>query len=157
MPDTRPGWWPQPSDAAEQRGPVVHALFRLSRKNRAMVGEALRPLGLFPGQELLLLQLNDGECRSQADLVDTLGLDPSTVTKMLQRLERTGVVERRHSEDDRRVVLVSLTETGCAAREAVEEVWQALEDSTVRTLSERQRRQLLDLLRRVEDGLGPIS
>jgi DNA-binding MarR family transcriptional regulator len=136
---------------------VVHALFRLSRKNRAMVGEALRPLGLFPGQELLLLQLSNGDCRSQADLVDALGLDHSTVTKMLQRLERTGVVERRQSEEDRRVVLVSLTETGRAARRAVEELWQALEDSTVRTLTERQRTQLLDLLRKVEDGLGPAS
>ncbi len=119
-----------------------------------MGGEALRPLGLFPGQELLLLQLNDGECRSQAELVDALGLDHSTVTKMLQRLERSGVVERRQSEDDRRVVLVSLTDEGCAARHAVEGVWQSLEDSTVSTLSERQRAQLLDLLRKVERGLG---
>src|SRR5579875_1256482 len=51
MPPAPSGWWPQPSDVAEQRGPVVHALFRLSRKNRAMVGDALRPLGLYPGQE----------------------------------------------------------------------------------------------------------
>ncbi len=132
----------------------MHALFRLSRKNRAMVGEALRPLGLFPGQELLLLQLNDGERRSQAELVDALGIDHSTVTKMLQRLERSGVVERCQSEDDRRVVLVSLTEQGCVARRAVEGVWQALEESTVSMLSERQRAQLLELLRKIEQGLG---
>lgn len=132
---------------------MVHALFRLSRKNRAMVGEALRPLGLFPGQELLLLQLNNDDCRSQADLVDALGIDHSTVTKMLQRLERSGVVERRQSEDDRRVVLVSLTEQGRAGRRAVEAVWQALEDSTVGPLTERERTQLLTLLRKVEQGL----
>ena len=51
------GWWPRESGVAEQRGPIVHALFRISRKNRAMAAEYLRPIGLHPGQELLLLQL----------------------------------------------------------------------------------------------------
>ena len=51
-----------------------------------MAAEYLRPLGLYPGQELLLLQLAEGERRSQQELVDALGIDHSTVTKMLQRL-----------------------------------------------------------------------
>ena len=138
---------------AERRGPLVHALFRISRKNRAMAAEYLRPLGLYPGQELLLLQLPDGECRSQAELVDALGLDHSTVTKMLQRLERAGVVTRRQSQEDRRVVLVHLTDEGCARRRAVEDMWARLEAATSSALSERQRTQLLGLLRRVEAHL----
>ncbi len=138
---------------AEQAGPLVHALFRISRKNRAVAAEYLRPLGLYPGQELLLLQLPDGECRSQAALVDALGLDHSTVTKMLQRLERAGVVARRQSQDDRRVVLVHLTEEGCAHRRAAEDMWARLEAATSGALSERQRTQLLGLLRRVEAHL----
>jgi len=138
---------------AEQRGPLVHALFRISRKNRAMAAEYLRPLGLYPGQELLLLQLPDGERRSQQELVDALGLDHSTVTKMLQRLERAGVVARHQSAQDRRVVLVELTADGRAHRRAVEQMWARMEEATSGALSERQRAQLLGLLRRVEAHL----
>ena len=98
----------------------MHAVFRISPKNRAMAAEYLRPLGLYPGQELLLLLLllllAEGERRSQQELVDALGIDHSTVTKMLQRLERAGVVARQQSADGRRVVLVHLTEEGCVRR-----------------------------------------
>ena len=38
----------------------------------------------------------------QADLIDTLGVDPSTMTKMLQRLQRTGNVTRTTDPADRR-------------------------------------------------------
>lgn len=44
--------------------------------------------GLYPGQELLMMALGEWGERRQADLIRTLALDPSTVTKMLQRLER---------------------------------------------------------------------
>ena len=72
------------------------------------------------------------------------------MTKMLPRLERAGVVARRQSADDRRVVLVHLTEEGCAHRRAVEDMWARLEAATSGALLERQHTQLLGLLRRVE-------
>ena len=150
---SRRGRWPQGSDVAESCGPVVHALFRLSRKNRAMAADLLRPLGLFPGQELLLLQMPEGECRSQHDLVDALGLDHSTVTKMVQRLERAGVLTREPSGRDRRVMMVRLTDQGVEQRRAVEEMWSQMEQATTADLSDRQRAQLLGLLRRIEAGL----
>ena len=153
----RLGWWPRQSDIAEQKGPLVHAVFRISRKNRAMAAEYLRPLGLYPGQELLLLQLAEGERRSQQELVDALSIDHSTVTKMLQRLERAGVVARQQSADDRRVVLVHLTEEGCVHRRAVEEIWARMEAATSGGLSEEQHAQLLELLRRVEAHLDQLD
>jgi len=137
----------------------VHAVFRISPKNRAMAAEYLRPLGLYPGQELLLLLLllAEGERRSQQELVDALGIDHSTVTKMLQRLERAGVVARQQSADDRRVVLVHLTEEGCVQRRAVEEMWARIEAATSGGLSEEEHAQLLGLLRRVEAHLDQLD
>jgi MarR family transcriptional regulator, organic hydroperoxide resistance regulator len=122
-----------------------------------MAAAYLRPLGLYPGQELLLLQLAEGERRSQQELVDALGIDHSTVTKMLQRLERAGVVARQQSTDDRRVVLVRLTEDGCVHRRAVEEMWIRMEAATSGGLSEEQHAQLLGLLHRVEAHLDQLD
>ncbi len=64
----RRGTWPSSSPLAEAHGPIVHTIFRISRKNRAMVANLLRPLGLYPGQELLMMQLWEHKARSQADL-----------------------------------------------------------------------------------------
>ena len=90
-------------------------------------------------------------------LVDALGIDHSTVTKMLQRLERSGVVARQQSADDRRVVLVHLTEEGCVQRRAVEEMWARIEAATSGGLSEEEHAQLLGLLRRVEAHLDQLD
>ena len=145
--------WPRPAGVAEQAGPVVHAVFRLSRLNRMMIGGALRELGLAPGQELLLMQLWDRDGCSQSDLVDRLGLDPSTVTKMLQRLERDGWVCRSPSGDDGRVTIVSLTAAGRGLQCHVTRLWGELERETVRSLSDDERRSLLGLLTKMEQSL----
>ena len=145
--------WPRRAAVAEQAGPVVHAVFRLSRLNRMMISGALRELGLAPGQELLLMQLWDRDGCSQSDLVDRLGLDPSTVTKMLQRLERDGWVCRSPSEDDRRVTIVGLTAAGRGLRCDVTRLWGELERETVRSLSDGERRSLLALLTKMEQSL----
>lgn len=144
---------PQPSAIAEEAGPTVHAIFRLSRANKTMIGGHLRELGLAPGQELLLLQLWDRDDCTQTDLVERLGIDPSTVTKMLQRLERDGWVRRCRSGDDGRATLVTLTDAGRDLRYHVTALWRDLERETVGGLSPDEREQLLALLRKVESGI----
>lgn len=145
---------PPDHSLADDHGPVVHAISRVSRTNRTMIGALLRPLGLFPGQEVLMMQLFERDARPQTDLVRSLGLDPSTVTKMLQRMERAGWISRTQSPDDRRVVIITLTDSGHELRGDVERAWRELEDRTVAGLSVRQRDQLGSLLRRVEQNLS---
>ena len=145
--------WPRTTPVAERTGATVHAVFRLSRMHKTIIGRLLRELGLAPGQELLLLQLWDRDRCSQADLVERLGLDPSTVTKMLQRLERDGWVGREPSPSDRRVMVVTLTAAGRDLQGAVTTLWSELEGETVKTLTPDEREEFLRLLRKVEGGL----
>lgn len=138
------------SDLAMGYGPVVHAIARVARMNRTLIGNLLRPLGVFPGQELLLMQLFERDGRSQADLVRSLDLDPSTVTKMLQRMERSGWIERAKHEHDRRVLLITLTDRGRALRDEVSGAWERVEEATVACLSEDERSLLKELLSRID-------
>lgn len=87
----------------------------------------LRELGLYPNQELLLMELEGVESRSQSDLVRTLMLDHSTVAKSLRRMEAAGLVARRPSASDRRAMEVSLTERGVDLLERIHAVWAQLE------------------------------
>jgi len=53
------------------------------------------------------------------DLGRRAGLEPSTMTGLLDRMERDGLVERRADAADRRVLKIFLTATGASIRESV--------------------------------------
>ncbi|MEU9474786.1 MarR family transcriptional regulator [Streptomyces sp. NPDC048191] len=139
--------------AAARGGPVSHALSRVARLHRTAAGALLRELGLYPGQELVMMSLWESGPARQSDLIRMLGLDPSTVTKMLQRLEQAGHVRRLPDPADRRAVLVEATESGTRLLTEVERAWGALEDRSLAGLAPAEREQLLTLLGRVEANL----
>lgn len=76
--------------------------------------QAARKAGLTPSQHLLLLQIagsDDGES-TISGLVEKLALTQSAVTELVQRAEAGGLVRRKGSPADGRVVYLSLTPEG---------------------------------------------
>ncbi|WAL68812.1 MarR family transcriptional regulator [Amycolatopsis cynarae] len=139
---------------AAARFPVSFAVFAVARTHRALAAHLLRELGLFPGQEIMLLQLWDSDGQSQTSLGRTLGIDHSTVAKSVRRLEDAGLVTRTRSPQDRRVTLVHLTDRGRRLEKRVEEAWSALERETVKTLTTDEQATFVALARRIEAGLA---
>ena len=139
----------------EPFGPVSRALGQVARLHRATGGELLKSTGLYPGQELLMMHLLKAGAVRQADLIDTLGVDPSTMTKMLQRLQRTGNVTRRTDPADRRAVLVKATEASRALGPEIEVAWKTLEQRTVAGLDHAERAELQRLLEKVAVNFLP--
>lgn len=133
--------------------PVSEAIFRTARLHRIAAGALLRATGLYPGQEVLMMQLWEHGEQRQSDLIKTLGLDSSTVTKMLQRMEQAGFVTRRRAELDRRVVLVSATRAGQALRAQVEAAWQELEALTVADMTPEEQAIAMKVLNRFAQNL----
>jgi DNA-binding MarR family transcriptional regulator len=82
-------------------------------------------------------------------LADRLGVDPSWVTGLVDRLQARGDVDRRPSADDRRVKIVELTEAGRATREAL----LRLTYDPPRELLELPEQDLKELLRIARDIL----
>jgi DNA-binding MarR family transcriptional regulator len=136
-------------------GPVSRALGQVARLHRAAAGELLKSTGLYPGQELLMMHLWAAGAVRQADVINALGVDPSTVTKMLQRLQRTGNVTRTTDPADRRAVLVEATASSSALRPEIEAAWKTLEDRTVAGLDPAERAELHRLLEKVAANLSP--
>jgi DNA-binding MarR family transcriptional regulator len=100
-----------------------------------------------------MMRLWEAGPQRQSSLIKLLDLDPSTVTRMVQRLEQAGLVTRRADPDDRRAVLVETTPAGGALRHEVEQVWQELEDRTLAGLTEGDRNDLAPLLALLERNL----
>ncbi|MFD9603765.1 MarR family winged helix-turn-helix transcriptional regulator [Streptomyces sp. NPDC056708] len=139
--------------SAARGGPVSHAVSRVARLHRIAAGRLLKGLGLYPGQEFLMMYLWDAGAVRQSELIKTVDLDPSTVTKMLQRLEQTGHVRRCPDPGDRRAVLVEATDDSCALHADVERAWTNLEEHTLAGLDPAERKELARLLAKVEENL----
>lgn len=71
-----------------------------------------KELGLTAPQfHMLMLIYKEGTCNISF-LADSLEVKPSAITVMIDRLVQSGYVGRRHNEQDRRTVLVTVTEEG---------------------------------------------
>lgn len=115
----------------QDRGSLSYAIFQLARAHRAYAARLLRDLGLHPGQELLLMRLLDRDGQTQSELLAAVGLDHSTVSKSLRRMQEAGLLTREPAEHDRRAVRVWLTGKGRAMRGDIEEMWAELERASV--------------------------
>ena len=141
-------------------GPVSLAVFGLARAHRNRAAQLLRALGLHPGQELLLMQLLDRDGQTQSELLESVGLDHSTLSKSLRRMQEAGFLTREPTPEDRRVLRVTLTESGRAMREPLAAMWAALEADTTRHLTPEAAAAFVQAARLMErsiTGKGPAE
>ncbi|XAS70141.1 MarR family winged helix-turn-helix transcriptional regulator [Micrococcaceae bacterium Sec5.1] len=125
-------------------GPVSYAVFELARAHRGYAAGLLRQLDLHPGQELVLMHLFDRDGQTQSELLASVGLDHSTVSKTLRRMQDAGLLIRQPADHDRRVMVVYLTDKGQAMREPIATMWKTLEETTTRNLSPAQAESILN-------------
>jgi DNA-binding MarR family transcriptional regulator len=109
-------------DAYQQFGVSFKAAMAAVRRLRGR--ETHRPGELSYAQYSLLFGLAQGGALPARDLAYAADLSPATVAQMLEGLERAGLVERARSDEDKRLVLTSLTAHG---REVVERRRKQLE------------------------------
>jgi len=90
-------------------------------------------------------------------LADIAVMSRSAVTNALNTLERSGLVERRSDEGDRRAVYVALTQEGLAAVQEAFAEQTGREAEWFAALDATERATLADLLTRVVDARPPLS
>ena len=109
--------------------------------------------GLHRGQPEVLLALWEQEGITQTELAGRLKITPATVTKMLQRMEKTGFIQRKPDARDQRVSRVYLTQAGRAVRRDVEAVWKTMEAETFTNLTQAERATLRRFLLQMLENL----
>lgn len=123
------------------------------RAHRRESAAALEPLGLYVGQELILNELWKEEGITQSSLAERVGIDLSTMTKALQRMERAGFIERRADCDDNRTSRVHLTDFGRTLETGVCAAWASVEARALAGFNAEERMLLSALLARVAQNL----
>ncbi|HEY3933395.1 MAG TPA: MarR family winged helix-turn-helix transcriptional regulator [Gemmatimonadales bacterium] len=140
--------------SADSLGLTLHAL---ARAHRARLSALLAPHGLHVGQDLLLLAVWDEPGRRQSALAAHLGIEQPTLTRMVQRLERGGMIERRPDQHDARVSLVFPTPRSRLLESTVRRAWTTLDETMLRALGPTDAARLQRLVTTVTFGLAELE
>lgn len=137
----------------EQANAINQAIRQLSLRHRTRAAALLAPLGLHPGQEVLLLELARTGPRIQAQLSEALGCEPPSITLMVRKLEDSGLICRKSAPSDGRASIVELTDSGKALAEQVKQLWCTLAEETVNGLPTQDVANLPGILKAVTDNV----
>ena len=106
---------------------LVPHLLSVSKSMRQLMQFALAELDISVGQDSFFLTFEGQEARAVIDVAAALSVRPSTVSKMVDILEKKGWAERQRDDQDLRKVLIRLTPKGMETRRKVLGVWDDLE------------------------------
>jgi len=143
--------WPGGSRSATE---AFMNVVRSSEAGMANVARLLRPFDLTPAGGLVLSALADHGPLSPSALSDRLIVTRATMTGLLDSLERRGHLSRVPNPNDRRSLLVEITPGGRKVADELRRVIHAAEAGWLEPLTPTERRTLVRLLHKLQDGIG---
>jgi len=138
----------------EQKQPTINeqverftAIFQDLRKVLGVGFKHAHQHGLSTTQFIVLgligkAQITEEPC-TISSIAGDLDIDPATVVRTVDSLEKRGLVERRRSREDRRQVFVEFTDAGCAARQEAHQQFIGRIHTILLAMSEEGRSSLL--------------
>ncbi|MFO0548990.1 MAG: MarR family transcriptional regulator [Polyangiaceae bacterium] len=144
------------ADAKAELDAIIETIVYLYTESRRLTKHAAREVGL-TGPQLTVVKLLDtfGDL-SLSSLSERIRAQNSTVTGIIDRMEREGLVVRERSTADRRVVYIRLTERGRElAKGIVVEPMEILR-AVLSTLSRDDTRDLLRILSKLQKRVRGI-
>ncbi|MBA2285161.1 MAG: MarR family transcriptional regulator [Ktedonobacteraceae bacterium] len=116
---------------------------------KACCQEHNKPYVITPPQWGILILLYENDGLTIGTVSQKRGFDAPSITGVVKRLEQSGLVERRHDLQDRRLVKVFLTEEGRDIMQFLPAAVTAFSQSLIRGFSEAELRDLRSKLRRI--------
>jgi MarR family transcriptional regulator, organic hydroperoxide resistance regulator len=129
-------------------------LHRAAQRLGDAVNNAARRHGIDMRAQLVLTALVQEPGRTQLALAAALALDKTTLTALLDKLERAGLVVRRPDPADRRVRIPEITAAGRSTQELVAPAVRQAETDLLRALTPAQRDSLREVLHELEQAAG---
>ena len=126
---------------------------RAMHAHRQLMARKMSEHGVAPGQAFCLREVAHHDGITQRDLAEILNVARPTLTVMLQKMEKAGLIERRNDEHDQRYTRIYLAEKGEAMHQAMHSVLGEVVDETVGRLSEHDQAELVRLMGLVHDTM----
>ena len=113
--------------------------------------------GLTDAQWKPLWLLQSGQAPTANELARRMDVDAGAITRLVDRLEAKGLIERLRSAADRRVVHLRLTDAGVAASAEVPHVLASVNNDLLQGFSEADWKQLRKLLERLSANAQALT
>ncbi|MDX3188010.1 MarR family transcriptional regulator [Streptomyces sp. MN03-5084-2B] len=136
---------------------TLYLVKRLELVIRALLDDALRPLGLTTLQYTALTVLEASGALSSAQLARRSFLRPQTMHEMVLTLEKRGLIARTPKAGNKRVLLADLTDAGRALLAGCAPAVAELENALLADLSPGQRATFREGLQHGVTALGTLS
>ncbi len=132
---------------------IAIALGDAARLMRRRFDERARAIGVTRTQWLALKILSRQEGINQGKLAEFLEVEPITCCRMVDRLEESGLVERRRDPNDRRAWQIFLTDKAHSMAGQLRVIGNSVCDHALEGLSAEKRAQLYDILLTIHANL----
>ncbi len=130
-------------------GSLIH---QVGRELGTALERQLAPYGITAQQAALLLHAGRQET-GPSQLMTQLGTDTAGMTKLLDRLEDKGLLRRRRHPDDRRAIIIELTDQGRALVPRLPPIFGRVTRQLLTGFSTDEISQLMAMLQRMLDNL----
>lgn len=138
------------TDQAEALSLINH----VARNARTALSRHLLDLGLYAGQDAVMLALDGDDGQTPGAIAALLGVKAPTITKTIGRLAAQGFVRREGSPDDGRMMLVFLTDAGRDQIKSVRKSQRRTEKAAFAGLKKKDVAQLFGLLSQIDVNLA---
>jgi len=145
------------SPSFAKAAPVGYLLSEVAKLMKRRFEEEARVHGITLPQWRALAELSTNHGMSQVELAGCIDTDPMTLSGILDRLEKRGLIERSPDPHDSRAKRAVATRPGQELVLEVRRVGNALYEHALEGLSDKERKQVIDVLTRMKDNLLAMS
>ncbi|MBC8174511.1 MAG: MarR family transcriptional regulator [Candidatus Marinimicrobia bacterium] len=116
---------------------------------KKMLDARLSEFGVTSSQHTVLSTLAENDGLSLSEIGKRIYLDKPAITGLADRLEKDGLVERRRTSEDRRVIRLYLTEKGQNLLQRFEKIATEVDRELVQVLSSSELNKFREMLNRI--------
>ncbi len=145
----RPQMPPDPTADYRLEDQVGYWLRRAYQRHMAIFAVVMSDLDLTSVQFAALVKLRDMKAVTQTELGRLIGIDRATISGVVSRLQKRGVLQFRLDPLDRRSRIIALTATGEALLAQALQRTEQVGDDTMAPIGEAERAALREMLRKL--------
>jgi len=127
-------------------GSVGFLLARTARSMKRALEARLSTYNITASQYIVLSVLDEQDGISLSHLGQQLYFDNPTITGIIDRMERDGLVERKRIADDRRVVNIFLTQAGRELLKEIQPIAETMNDEAMTEFTSKQKAEFMKRL-----------
>jgi len=136
--------------------PLGHLFAHTAKMHRDLFRRLAHSNGFEKGQPTALAVIVANEGISQRQLSEKLFITPASTTNLLQKLEKSGLIERRPDPSDQRAFCVYATEKGHQMDQKMKKGLNELEEVCFQNFSQEELQEFHRLLLKLHNNLYKI-